>query len=56
MARGGKGGADGASTHRGKSQTHGTRGGAKRHIPKGSGKKMHGKVSGGRGTKHAKRK
>ena len=44
---------------KGKSQTHGKSGGAKRHIPqgatKGKGKgKLHGKVSGGHGTKHGK--
>jgi hypothetical protein len=35
----------------GKSRTHGTKGGAKEHIPGGS-KKMAGKVGGGRGTRH----
>ncbi len=37
----------------GGSKTHGTKGGAKEHTP-GSKKKMHGKVGGGRGTKHGK--
>jgi hypothetical protein len=38
---------------KGKSQTHGKSGGAREHIPGGK-KKMHGKVSGGHGTKHGK--
>jgi hypothetical protein len=36
----------------GASKTHGTKGGAKERIPGGKGKKMHGKVGGGRGTRH----
>jgi hypothetical protein len=52
MARGGHGAKVSASM--GKSKTHGTRGGAKEHIPGGGRKVSHkgGKMPGGRGTRH----
>jgi hypothetical protein len=50
MAKGGGKGAKVSATF-GKSKTHGTKGGAKEHIPGGS-KKHTGKVKGGRGTRH----
>lgn len=51
MARGHAKGASVSKTM-GRSKTHGTRGGAKEHIPHAASKKLHGKkMHGGRGTR-----